>query len=446
MTSAVQAARALDALADTQTGSPTGAGPQARPAPLSLRRNFSWTLAGNIVYAASQWGMLIVLAKLGGPMMVGLLALGLAVTAPVMQLASLALRPVQATDIQRDFAFGHYLALRLLATAAALAAIALIAWTAGYRGERAWVVLLVGVAKAFESVSDIYYGQFQREERLDRVARSMMIKGILSLAALGLATHLTGSAVWGAAALAAAWGAVLLGYDAVVARRVLGAANVRPAWEWARLAKLAWLALPLGVVVMLLSLTANIPRYFVEAKLGTRALGVFAALAYLLMVGGQLINALGQAASPRLARALCEGNPGAFGRLLAWLLAIGAGVGLVGVAVALVAGGPILRLLYGPEFADWNAVLIVLMSAGAVSYVAAFLGYGMTAARQFRVQPLIGSMSLAVTAGACAILVPRYGLVGAAWAMGLGAAAQVILAGWSVAWALKRAKGVVPQR
>ena len=37
------------------------------PRPLSLRKNFAWTLSGNIVYSGCQWGMLIALAKLGSP-------------------------------------------------------------------------------------------------------------------------------------------------------------------------------------------------------------------------------------------------------------------------------------------------------------------------------------------------------------------------------------------
>ena len=48
--------------------------------PLTLRRNFSWTFAGNAVYAACQWGMLVVLAKLGSPEMIGQFTLGLAVS------------------------------------------------------------------------------------------------------------------------------------------------------------------------------------------------------------------------------------------------------------------------------------------------------------------------------------------------------------------------------
>src|SRR5207248_2711872 len=69
-----------------------------------------------------------------------------------------------------------------------------------------------------------------------------------------------------------------------------------------RLASLAWLTLPLCFAALLLSLNANVPRYFIERSLGERELGLFAAMAFLLLPGTSiLIAALGQAASPRLA-------------------------------------------------------------------------------------------------------------------------------------------------
>ena len=79
--------------------------PQAQDACISksLTWNFSWTIAGDVIYAACQWGMLIVLAKLGSPEMVGQFALGLAVTAPVIIFANLALRQIQSTDVRNEF-------------------------------------------------------------------------------------------------------------------------------------------------------------------------------------------------------------------------------------------------------------------------------------------------------------------------------------------------------
>ena len=56
-------------------------GPCAKPAPrpLLLRSNFSWTFAGNVVYAGCQWGMLVLLATFGSPQWVGSFRIGQAV-------------------------------------------------------------------------------------------------------------------------------------------------------------------------------------------------------------------------------------------------------------------------------------------------------------------------------------------------------------------------------
>ena len=80
--------------------------PMTQPKSLTLRQNFSWTFVGNIIYAASQWGMLVVLAKLGSPEMVGQFTLGLAVTAAIILFANLQLRQIQTTDVDRRYQFG----------------------------------------------------------------------------------------------------------------------------------------------------------------------------------------------------------------------------------------------------------------------------------------------------------------------------------------------------
>jgi len=77
-----------------------------KPKALSLPRNVTWSAVGNVTYAATQWGMLIILAKLGTPEMVGQYALGLAVTGPVFMLANLQLRVIQATDTRESHTFG----------------------------------------------------------------------------------------------------------------------------------------------------------------------------------------------------------------------------------------------------------------------------------------------------------------------------------------------------
>lgn len=384
--------------------------------PLSLRRNFSWTFAGNLVYAASQWGILVVIARLGTPEMVGQFALALAVTAPVVMFANLQLRAVQATDARRAYDFSDYLGLRLLTTAAALALIALIALLSGYRAETALVILFVGLAKGCEALSDVIFGLLQQRERMDRIAKSLMIEGPATLVVMAAVLALTHSVAAAAAAMALVWLLQLVLYDARSAARLLRA-RPRPRWHGPTLRRLAWLALPLGVTMLLISLNANIPRYVMERAWGEAELGIFAALAYLIVAGNTVVGALGQAASPRLAAHYAGGRARAFRGLLLKLVGMGALLGAAGVTVALLLGEPLLALIYGPAYAAHADVFVLVMLAGGIGYVSSFLGYGMTAARFFRAQAPLFAAVVAVTTLAALALIPPFGMRGAALAL-----------------------------
>ncbi len=401
-----------------------------RPAEVSLRRNISWTFAGNAIYAACQWGMLVVLARLGSAEVVGQFTLGLAIAAPVIMFANLQLRGVQATDARGEYDFSDYLGLRLLTTAAALVVILGIVVASGYRGATATVIGLVALAKAAETVSDAFYGLQQQHERMRTIALSMIVKGIASLAVLGVVMLLTHSIVLAVVGLAIAWTVVLVAYDmrrgasllrSVAARRDA----LRPRWDVATLRSLAWTALPLGVTMGLISLNTNIPRYIIEREYSTEQLGVFAALTYLIVLGTTVVGAMGQSMSPRLARYYAAGDRPAFTRLLGRFSAACAVLGVGGVIVASVAGEWALGLVYGPVYAAHAETLVLLMMAAGVAYVGSSLGYGMTAARRFAVQAPLFLGVAAVTFVASLALIPRFGINGAALAILAASVAQL---------------------
>ncbi|MDQ3918276.1 MAG: lipopolysaccharide biosynthesis protein, partial [Acidobacteriota bacterium] len=152
--------------------------------PLTLRRNFSWTLAGNVVYAACQWAILISLAKLGDVAMVGQFALALAIVTPTLAFTNLQLRALEATDAKGEFPFSDYLAVRILTVTLALCVVAGVLMWGGYDRELFLVVLAVALTKTFDSLSDVFYGALQLHGRMDRIAKSLILQGVLQLLAL----------------------------------------------------------------------------------------------------------------------------------------------------------------------------------------------------------------------------------------------------------------------
>jgi O-antigen/teichoic acid export membrane protein len=408
---------------------------------LSLRANFSWTLAGNLTYNACQWALIVALAKLGDSEMVGRFTLALALTAPVFMLTNLNLATIQATDARGEHSFGEYLGLRLVCSLMAVGVVILFLLWGGY-SETVWpVVLLVAQAKAIESVSDVVHGLMQQHERLDWVAMALVYKGGASVIAMVTTLWLTRDLLCGVMSLTGVWLIVLLTYDLRRARRL---ACLRPSFGCATLRHLAWVALPLGIVAGLGSLNLDLPRIFVEKHFGPKELGVLGAIGSLAASGRLVSLALSRSAAPRLAQLLAIGRQGAFRALLSKLVLLGAVVGLVGVLAAAFWGRTILSVIYTPEYAARSDLLIWVMATAGVVAAGSFYGTACTALRVYRSQMSIHVMKVGITACFCAMLVPRFGALAAVWGMFATDSFSVLAHAWLTRRALRRLNTEAP--
>ena len=403
--------------------------------PLSLGQNFSWTFVGTGISSACNWAMLAVLAKLGTVEMVGLYTLALAISQPIMVFAQLHLRTVQATDAVGQFDFRDYMGLRLLMTCVAWVVIAATAAVAGFDALTGLVLLAVGADIGFDSISDVVYGLLQRHERMDRIAISMMLRGVVTLTGLAVGFLLSRSVLGAALGAALGSAAVLLAYDLPSGAWILRATapSVRsswqalvPRWRVTRLVRLFWLALPMGVTTMLNSVNVNVSRYLIALYLGDRELGIFAASASLIGIGRVFVGALGQAAYPRLSQHYAAGQTQQFRRLLLRLIAVAALVGVGGLVAGLVAGRQILTLLFRAEYAQQLDVFYWLLVGGVLVYIANSLGVGLTAARFFQIQVPLAIFGILAIAVCSWLLIPSGGLTGAAVATALASALSAV--------------------
>jgi O-antigen/teichoic acid export membrane protein len=399
--------------------------------PLSLRKNFSWTFIANIIYGICQWGILVAIAKLGTPEMVGQFTLGLAVVTPVFLLTNLELRSVQATDANKEYNFSHYLLLRLITTTLGLLVAISLIMLIGYHEKAALVIMLIAIVKAIESFSDVYYGFLQQHEQMDNVAKSIIWRNLLSLIALISLFYFTHDIVWATTGLISAAIITFVSYDIPVRNLLLGIREPKSLKETYKqirkvvdktliisqfeiILKLAWLSLPAGLLVMLLSLNRYIPRYFIEWHLGQKELGIFAAMEYPAIVGITIVTALGQSALPRLGKYYVKGNQIEFKNLLFKLIGIGILLGFLGIIVVFFGGSQLLSILYKPEYAEYKNIFVLLMFWVAILYITSFLGYAATAARYFRSNLALSIVITMITTILSYFVIPSHALLGSA--------------------------------
>lgn len=423
-------------------GGPRAGDVEAPPpaASLSLTANVGWTLAGNVTYAACQWAILVLIARLATEEAVGRLALASAVTTPVFLLTGLQLRGSVATDAAGRFRFRDYFGVRVAGVLAGLLGTGAVVAAAGFSAETRAVVLAVAVVRAIEGIADIHYAFLQQQERMRPIARSLMMRGILDVVIVGAVLWAGGGLAVAVLAFAASSVAVLFGYDVRAPSALLRSSDQGrlPRFHAPTARRIVLTSLPLGLVMLAVSLRTYIPRFFVERSAGTAELGVFAALSSLTVAGTLVVSALGQSAVPRLARHFHRDELAAFRRLVRRLVLVGVALGGAGVIVAAAAGRPLLGIVFGSSYAARADLLVWLMGAGLAAYASSFLGYALTAARLFAVQlPLFTATTLACAAG-CWWLVPAHGLVGAACAWGASLLLEVVAAVAVLEVALRR--------
>lgn len=391
--------------------------PRSRSNVPSLRVNVSWTFLGFAVHAASQWGVLAILAHLCGPDGVGQFALALATTAPIMLLAGMELRLVQSADTQQKYAFAEYLAMRLIGVVVALGVIAAIAITCGFSAAGATLLFAVGLSKGAEAVADVFYGQFQQQERMDLVARSLILRATVSLIAFAVTIFVTNSLVMGVYLQSVAWLLVVLTFDIPAATQFLPSgwnSVLRHPLGFSQLSRLLHVATPAGLRTMLLSLENNLPHYFLRRFSTDATLGVFAALAYSLIIVQTFARSVNQPAIPRFAILHSQGDRAEFARLLRRLCGMGFVVGVCGLLAVLVLGRAFLNVAYGSEFAPHSSVLTILMAACAVRLLVLPIAASMAGTNRFVWLFRTQLSAVIVLAATASFLVPAYGLTGAA--------------------------------
>lgn len=406
--------------------------------------NFTTLFIGNIVYSISQWGMLIVIARLGNPSFVGQYSFGLAVTAPVILFLNLQLRNYQATDTSSEYEFHQYLKLRIITMFSAYLIIMFIALFDYHNLDLLLVILFVGLAKVIESISDIYFGLFQKHEQMKYISKSMIIKGTVSLSALTITMLLTDSIVLGSLSIALTWFIILIFYDLKNGMKLLNSKEMKTRSNFILrkldlkiIKNIAWITLPLGLVSTLDSLNSNIPRYFLQNIGGEETLGYYAAISYFMIAGGTVVNAMLQASSPKLAT-YYRLDINKFKKMLVGLIGLSAIIGCLGIIVALIFGKQILSLMYGSDYTLHNNVLICIMIASAIWFIASCLSIALTASRFIKVQVPIYTISCIFVFLTSLYLIPHYNLLGAALSVCAGMFMRAALTLISVVFSVRK--------
>ena len=261
----------------------------------------------------------------------------------------------------------------------------------------------------------------------------VLIALLIALRAVSPGLSATGAMALNAAAACAAlaWAVALL--RRAVPRPVREATPSQPLDAWSRS------VLPLVAVSGLYAATAQIPVLMLGALDGAEAAGVLSVakrLADLVLVP---TLAAGAVLAPTLAGLWAVRDRSAFQRTLTTFTRGVAGVAVPLAVVLVLFRRPLLEA-FGAPFGAGAGALALLCVGQVVSVLVGSVNLALVVADHERVAALAAAAHALLTAGLCALLIPRWGIEGAA----AGAAASLIAWNLLLASHVRRLLGIRP--
>lgn len=407
----------------------SGAAPGGAVPRLSLRRNIVFAMIGRGYYAVTQFLVIVLAARLGSPEDVGMLTLASAIVTPMFFLATMGTRDVLTVDDLDRFSRADYVALRIVGSVLAVLASVLVALLAyGEGGAVIWVTVLgFSLVKFTGAQASMNQAMFQRAERLDFAAMSILVRGTAGLVTFALVFWQSRSLPLALFFEAAAWFVSYWVFDKRLLTRLglqtsfaamseTGARRIGALFLW---------VFPVGLALWLMRAAVSVPPIVLEHYAGLAAVGLFGALAYVHTALSMLSSAVGSASAARLRRMVREGRSDDFHTLARKLTAVSLFFGLVATALAWLVGAPLLVLVFGAEYGN-RALFTIIVAASSLSLVASPLVTALTAAQAFGWRVVISGLSLVAGLAAALLLVPEYGVFGAAWSFAASSGAYLV--------------------
>ncbi len=370
-------------------------------------------LVGRMTDAAARWLLLVLLVRYCTPRDVGYWAVAAAVAAPVFSLLELRLRWLTAADGVPHATLADFVTVRLGTLGAVAVAATLLALFVR-PSELAAILAAVFLTKSIELVSELAKGAAQRFGGTGRVAIGSGLRGLLGLAGVLVALRLHTSALSAVLGLAAGWLFVLLVWDLPSAWAIRQVRReLRRRVDLRRCFRIVGCAAPLAATAVLVGLGRGLPKFALLAFHGEQLVGTFAALAGLVAAGDIVLSSMTHAAIGPLGKA-ARHDRRAFRRIVTELALTALAIGTSGTLLSLLFGDRILMLIYGPTYHGLVSPLTIFSVAMTFAFLSGVWQVALVALRSARILPWIitvGVVSGVVTAW---LLVPHFGLSGAA--------------------------------
>lgn len=377
------------------------------------RDSYIWNMVGSLLSAFQSVILLMILTRTVDLVTAGVFTIANANANLFLNIGKFGMRNYQVSDVRHEYSFREYHRSRVWSVVAMLACsvfyIIYASIANNYTMEKALIILCVCVCKLPDAYEDVFYGEYQRNARLDVAAKAMTIRMFVTIIFFGIAVVLTHNLLF-SVIITTIFTFVLMVYLLSITRGVIPAEKGTEPFHVKRLLMVCF---PVFAAAFLAFYICNAPKYAIDARLSDDLQAIYGFISMPVFVIGLLNSFI---FNPLLFSLSCmweEKKIGVFVKSIIKQTFIIAGIALFCIAGAYVFGIPVLSFLYNIDLTNYKVELLLLLVGGGFLGVGGVYTVVLTIMRQQK-NLMWGYLVVAVLALICSSpVVRRWGIMGA---------------------------------
>ena len=400
------------------------------PMQSNIKKDYFWNTLGVFAQNAISPLLLIVITRINGIYDSGLFSFAFSLAILFWAISMWGGRTYQVSDTTKEFSNQNYIAVRLILAVVVFIGAFLFSVANGYDAAKTGLIMLLVGLKLVESVADVIYGVFQKNDKLYITGKSLTYKAFIGLGVFIVLDIITGNILLGAFGLLVVNLLFLVFYDIWKIRKIDTISIKKDALKttFRGALRIIKICAPVFAMTLLAMLSLNIPRYFIDMY-HENEIGYFGIISMPITLIVLVMSFILQPNIVRLARLHAENNHQQFNTIIGKVALITFGLGVVVLVATYFVGIQLLELVFGVPFANYQQALLIIVFGALINAFVAILMNALVVMRKIKAQFYILVLTSIALVVASAIFIEQSGLQGGVILFAVVSMIQVLLLG-----------------
>lgn len=388
----------------------------------NIAKNSLLNTIGTFIYFFCQWLTTVVVVRITGFSDAGILSLAITFTNVFYFISLFGVRNYQLSDVNNEFSTSNYSFVRLLALLGSLIAFIVILIFIRFDFYTKLCCLAYMIFKMLESITDLFFTIFQKENKFKIILISYTAKGIISILAFAAALYITKNLLITIIVMGFVYLLVISFYDFILLNRI-----VKISFNKNGTKRIFVLCIPLVLFSLIMPYMNFITRYLVERLYTKEILGYYSSISLVVVVVSTLAGCIWLVIIPYLSKAFINKKFKELRLLLVKILLGFLILGIVSISACWLLGDFFLSLIFGNDILKYSDLLIPVVITSLALALCMFLSTVLISFKKNKAVLYCNIMGALVCSVFAYPLIKEYNVYGANMSMLFSITIQIIL-------------------